>query len=304
MSDLLLESIREKSGEVDLNSILHATLGGYTKKSVLEYLTALKKQQQGLKDNYAGELQAALSEKDTALKELEDLKSRLQNCESERLALESELSNLKEEHRVLESDMNEALGRINEDEQIINSLKQDLEDEKRRSAQNRSTSAAGGFMLDSARVKIDELAAQLAERDAEIAALRESERVLRDSRPEEKLAEMRNEIDRLLADSESLQTEISLRDEELRNRALRLETFSRQEAANRKEIDQLRQKLVDQSERNEWIAAENEQLGMRLTEQMERGIELCREISRLKASNSVLQTRTGNYTGYETETLS
>ena len=115
---------------------------------------------------------------------------------------------------------------------------------------------------------------------------------------------MRNEIDRLLADSESLQTEISLRDEELRNRASRLETLSRQEAANRKEIDQLRQKLVDQSERNEWIEAENEQLGMRLTEQMERGIDLCREISRLKASNSILQTRTGSYSGYETETLS
>ena len=304
MSDLLLESIREKSGEVDLNCILHATLGGYTKKSVLEYLAALKKQQQGLKENYATELQATLSEKDTALKELEGLKSRLQSCESERQALEKELSGLKEEHGALESDMSEALSRIHEDEQTINSLKQDLEDEKRRSAQNRSTSVAGGFMLDSARVKIDGLTAQLAEREAELATLRESERVLRESQPEEKLAEMRSEIDRLLADSESLQTEISLRDEELKNRASRLETLSRQETANRKEIDQLRQKLVDQSERNEWIEAENEQLGMRLTEQMERGIVLCREISRLKASNSILQTRTGSYSGYETETLS
>ena len=45
MSDNLVKSLREKTEEADLDTILKTTLGGYTRKSVREYISILRRQQ-------------------------------------------------------------------------------------------------------------------------------------------------------------------------------------------------------------------------------------------------------------------
>ena len=67
MSDSTLLSLREITGDGDLNCILKSSIGGYTKKSVKEYLSTMKTQQQNLKAAYDLELVRLRSEKDELL---------------------------------------------------------------------------------------------------------------------------------------------------------------------------------------------------------------------------------------------
>ena len=55
MSDVLISNLREITGGGDLECMLKSSIGGYTKKSVQDYLAYVKKQQQNLKDTYAEE---------------------------------------------------------------------------------------------------------------------------------------------------------------------------------------------------------------------------------------------------------
>ena len=57
MSDVLISSLREITGDGDLECMLKSSIGGYTKKSVQDYLAYVKRQQQNLKDTYAEEHQ-------------------------------------------------------------------------------------------------------------------------------------------------------------------------------------------------------------------------------------------------------
>ncbi|MCQ2553029.1 MAG: hypothetical protein MJ150_01835 [Clostridia bacterium] len=68
MRDSTLNSLREITGEGDLNCILKSSLGGYTKKSVKEYLSTMKTQQDNLKAAYDLELIRVRSEKDELVK--------------------------------------------------------------------------------------------------------------------------------------------------------------------------------------------------------------------------------------------
>ena len=94
-----------------------------------------------------------------------------------------------------------------------------------------------------------------------------------------------------MGEVELLQNEVTLRDRELENRALRLETLTKQEQSNHAALEELRQRLQAQTEQNEWIECENDELGKRLQEQMEQGIALGRENSHLKAANAILQRK-------------
>jgi len=78
-----VEALRLKTEETDLNSYLKRTLGGYTKQSVLDYLSALRKQQQLMADTFSGNQQALFEEKETLKKANNELLSRLGQAESE-----------------------------------------------------------------------------------------------------------------------------------------------------------------------------------------------------------------------------
>ena len=53
MSDNLVKSLREKTEEADLGTILKTTLGGYTRKSVREYISLLRRQQYDMQQSFS-----------------------------------------------------------------------------------------------------------------------------------------------------------------------------------------------------------------------------------------------------------
>ena len=64
MSDNLVKSLREKTEEADLDTILKTTLGGYTRKSVREYISLLRRQQYDMQQSFSQELQLSQTERE------------------------------------------------------------------------------------------------------------------------------------------------------------------------------------------------------------------------------------------------
>ncbi|WP_304508796.1 hypothetical protein [Anaerotignum sp.] len=64
----VVETLRLKTEEIDMDQYLKTRLGGYTKKSVLEYLSILRKQQQVTADTFYNNLQTAYDEKEELTK--------------------------------------------------------------------------------------------------------------------------------------------------------------------------------------------------------------------------------------------
>ncbi|MDD3874709.1 MAG: hypothetical protein PHE01_11125 [Methanosarcina sp.] len=85
----MIVQLREKAEETDINQFLKITFGGYTKKSVLQYLTHLRKQQQATADTFERNLQLLFEEKENLIKSKEMLQARL-------LKTDAEYQNLKE----------------------------------------------------------------------------------------------------------------------------------------------------------------------------------------------------------------
>lgn len=79
----IIEELRSITERVDMNQYLKSSLGGYTKSSVLEYLSVLRKQQQATAENFSKNQQTLLDEKDRLRKSNDALRMRLNQIESE-----------------------------------------------------------------------------------------------------------------------------------------------------------------------------------------------------------------------------
>ncbi|WP_156900534.1 hypothetical protein [Anaerovorax odorimutans] len=79
----VIETLRTKTEEIDMDQYLKRKLGGYTKQSVLEYLNVLRKQQQTTTDTFYQNLQTIYNEKETIKNNNETLQNRLNKIESE-----------------------------------------------------------------------------------------------------------------------------------------------------------------------------------------------------------------------------
>ncbi len=79
----IVEMLRTKTEEADMNSYLKSSFGGYTKKSVLDYLAILRRQHQTMVENFNRDLQAILEEKESIKKTNNALQTKLNKIESE-----------------------------------------------------------------------------------------------------------------------------------------------------------------------------------------------------------------------------
>ena len=79
----IIETLRLKTEEIDMDKYLKTTFGGYTKQSVLDYLNVLRKQQQTTADTFYRNIQTAYNEKDALMKANEALQCKIDKLESE-----------------------------------------------------------------------------------------------------------------------------------------------------------------------------------------------------------------------------
>jgi len=91
----IVEMIRDKSEEADLNQLLKSSFGGYTKKSVQEYLSRVRKQQQSTKETFQKNLQTLFEEKESLRKSNESLIARNNKLSAEYDNLSESLKSIK-----------------------------------------------------------------------------------------------------------------------------------------------------------------------------------------------------------------
>lgn len=76
MKDNLVEMLREKTEGANLDTILKTTFGGYSRKSVQEYIAMLRKHQNDMQQSFSEQLELAQTERDRLAGELADAKAR------------------------------------------------------------------------------------------------------------------------------------------------------------------------------------------------------------------------------------
>ena len=123
MSDNLVKSLREKTEEADLDTILKTTLGGYTRKSVREYISLLRRQQYDVQQSFSQELQLSQTERERLAFELEEANGRA--CAAEEAL--NQARPLMEKVAGLEKDMDEAVARIQSDAALLEQQSAELQ---------------------------------------------------------------------------------------------------------------------------------------------------------------------------------
>jgi len=99
----IVEALRSKAEWLDMDQYLKTKMGGYTKQSVLEYLSVLRKQQQTTAETFYQNLQTLHNEKEELKKVNESLQYQIKKTESEYQNLKaSMLTNLEDADYSLE----------------------------------------------------------------------------------------------------------------------------------------------------------------------------------------------------------
>ena len=95
----IVELLRVKTEEADMDSYLKTTFGGYTKQSVLDYLAILRKNQQVMSETFYKNQQTLYDEKEKLKKSNEGLQTRLSKIETEYKNLSETMMTFKLENK-------------------------------------------------------------------------------------------------------------------------------------------------------------------------------------------------------------
>lgn len=273
MKDNLVEMLREKTEEANLDTILKTTFGGYSRKSVQEYIAMLRRCQNDMQQSFTEKLELVQAEKDRLAGELADAKMRAAAAEG---AL-AEAKPLMEKAAGLETDMDEAVERIQADGERLEELRQALEQQK---AETESLRTERDGLL--ARLEKEEARAPSGEAGQETQEEPDGED------PEEK--DGKGVLD-LFERPETMQIQLAILTRERENTSRRMENILRQENSLFQALNECRAELEDRRDQNQWMEAENNELSRRLSEQMGQNIALNREITHMRALNESLKRR-------------
>ncbi|MGN1025086.1 MAG: hypothetical protein ACI4P4_01650 [Faecousia sp.] len=273
MKDNLVEMLREKTEEANLDTILKTTFGGYSRKSVQEYIAMLRKHQNDMQQSFSEQLELAQTERDRLAGELADAKARTTAAE----AALAEAKPLMEKNAGLEKDIDEAVERIQADAERLEELRQTMEQQKAET--------------ESLRAERDGLLARLEKEETQVssgAAGQDTQEEPVGEGPGEKNS---NGVLDLFERPETMQIQLAILTRERENAARRMENVLRQENNLFQALSECRAELEERRDQNQWMEAENNELSRRLSEQMGQNIALNREITHMRALNESLKRR-------------
>ncbi len=266
MSDSTIDDIRDKSEENDLNTILKPTAmgGGYTKRSVMEYLSYLRRREQDAKDAYL----------------------------QETLALKDEKERLVRENTELNTDMNEAVKRLNEDESRLKRYKTELNDLKISADELKKDADEYKSLYDTASAQNEELNRIISDLSGDAAnqiiPLKCDEDIFADG----DLPAANDKIAEFTRLAEELKAELAKKADELVQMAETAgELSDAQTEKYRETLERLQIALQAKTDQNELLENEKRELNAKVGRLLEENLALSGENIRLKAANAILQRR-------------
>lgn len=304
MSDNIVNLLREKTEEVDFDSILKTSMGRYTKKSVFEYLAQVKQQEQNMKEHYNQEIRQLLDAKEKLQVENEVLKNRTLKAETDYQSIFEQLSEkdngewsaggmvkLKQEYALLSKNKDKWIEKIKDDEKVIERYKILIDQEKKETQKAQLDVKTNRVLLSDLRKQNEEQRKTISRQTCEITRLQNEVKYLRKIVSDGNVAELNAKIDELLTSAELLQNEILLRDREIESKEKRIASLTLQEKTNYENLEKLRESVKQTQENNEKLEGENENISKQLEEYMAKCIELYRLNSSLKVGSAILQRK-------------
>ena len=286
MNDNLVKMLREKTEEADLDTILKTTFGGYSRKSVRDYISMMRQQQYDMQQSFSEELQLSQAERDRLTRELAEANERAAAAEE---ALEN-AKPLMEKAAGLEKDMDEAIERIQADAARLEQLRQELEQQKAELQRIQSERDALRARLEQGEAEARALKQELEQRTAE-PAVRKSEAPQTEPFADNPEPRSGTGVIDLAEWPEAMQIQLAMLTRERENTAKRLESVIRQERSLFQALNECRAELENRRDQNQCMEAENKELSRRLSEQVWQNISLNREITHMRTMNESLKRK-------------
>lgn len=294
----MIQQLRNKTEEVDLSRILKSTFGGYTRKSVMEYLSALKKQQQATADTFYQNIQALFSEKEELNKTNNLLQARLKKTEAEYQKLsDALLINKMETGQYALPDilaLKDNIAALEEEQKRLKNIIAGLE---RKTEQQKNTNQDLALELEQAKSEINaqkemimtqKLEAKkqydtITELTSQLEAEQDQNRYLMNLTSEGELAQLKSKVNEL-SDQLIFQSEIiAKQNEEDENKQRTIDNLLIEIDSLEQSIGSLTKSLEDLKIQNESLSSANKTFIAQLEEEYKKELALIREKSNINA---------------------
>lgn len=300
----IVDMIRDKTEEFDLNSILKSTFGGYTKQSVHEYLTLLRKQQQTSQETFSRNLQTLFEEKESIKKSNEALLARYNKLSAEYDNLAESLKNIKiedseysaqtvvtlknnivsleEKVKITERERSSQVREIERLNNEIKNLHLKLEHSMQETESQKAILLAEKSETKKQRDTVADLSRLLEEEKNEV-------KYLRSTMTDGKFADLNSKIGELSSQLAAM-TEI-IKKQNLENdlKEKTIETLNDEIALLKQKVSTMNSSLQASNKQNDKLLVANEALKFKLQEEYKKSIDLINENSNIAIEKLIAQ---------------
>jgi chromosome segregation ATPase len=302
----IIEMLREKTEDADLAHVLKGTVGGYTKKSVQEYLSILHKQQQTSKETFSRNLQTLFNEKESIRKNNETLLARLNKVEAEYDNLYESIKNLeiddteftaqdflnlKSNFVTLEEQLKKTTGDKNSLERKINQLNNEIDDLNKRLIQSNIETEAQKEMLKTERSESNKQRSMVADLSRLLEEEKNEVKYLKATITEGKLNKLNSKINKL---TEQLSSQTEVIEKYYAENQLKEEyilTLNSEIDILKKRTNSLFNTIDELNARNDKLLLTNKNLSTKLEEEYKKSIELINEKSGITIDKLIAQSK-------------
>ena len=290
----IVEALRSKTEETDMNQYLKKTLGGYTKSSVLEYLGILRKQQQAMSDTFSRNQQLLFEEKENLKKDNEALKLRIMQFEAENKNLSesmrcselgekevspSDIMVLKNHAFALEEELNKSKINSSQLENQINHLKDIIKECAIKLEQAQQEKLGLKEMLKTGMQESKKLRHMVAQLSGNIEEKETEIKYLNSLIYEGKIEELTAKINELTTQLGAETDIIERCNDEIALKAQNIETLTEENKTITYNLSILTKTLEDLSDQNEKLVHANKAISEELENEYKKSIALIKEKS-------------------------
>ena len=306
MSENVVDILRDKNDEADLEQVLKTQMGGYTKKSVQEYISQLKRQQQHATEAFNTEMQNLLNDKEKLQDENSQLKNKLTKVVTDYKVLSDNVASVKVGEtnltmddviqlrghvRVLEKEKQEAQAKIKQGEKSVEQKQHIIGEKNRLIDQLKQESIMYQEMLSGERTEKERLQKMVTEQATEIDQFQGEIHFLKSVISDGNIAQLNTRIDELTGDLEKLNAELGIKVQEQQNYIAQIETLTQQGNTVRGVNEELKVSLEKAMDQNEKMQAENALLHKQLERCMKENLEFLRAQSDLQVQVAILSRK-------------
>ncbi len=299
----IVDMLREKTEEADLEQLLKSTIGGYTKKSVMQYFAALKKQQQATTETFNHNLQTLYEEKKSLQSNNEILRSKLTKAETGLENLSEAMATYKLEDKVysvqdiialkskivaLESEIKKMSGANHELEKKIERLNVTISEKDKELEKSGQETQIQRELLVTEKSETRKQRDLVLELSGTVEEFRDEIKYLKGIVTEGKTAELNARIDELLASTSTQGEIIARRNLELAEKEKAMETLREENEALKQSMTHLSQSLNQMMLQNEKLVSSNRAITSKLEETYKNTIELINEKSEVTVEKLIL----------------